>query len=203
MSRSVQIPINFFKAIGEKSHHVRLYWVKWLADYVDELFRPDFIEFFQSEMKGKTLNLETIKEAYDFGMEFFKDGFVFTEEKKPKRTQKKYPENVTEVVRQVLEYLNEKANATYTSNKANTEIIVARLNEGYSISDFKIVIDNKCQQWLNTEQEKYLRPITLFQASKFENYLNEPKKTENAKPKHKSNIEKLSNASNKAKQFFT
>jgi hypothetical protein len=55
---------------------------------------------------------------------------------------------------------------------------------------------------MGTDQQKYLRPITLFQAKKFENYLNEPKLEINVKSKSISSIDKLTNASNKAKQFF-
>jgi uncharacterized phage protein (TIGR02220 family) len=200
--RSLVIPLEFFKAIGDKHHHIRIYWIKWLAEYTDELFRPDFVEFFHSEMKGKNLNLETIKEAHEFGMAFFKDGFNFIEENKPKKINKKHPQDVMDIVNKVIEYLNVRSESTYTTSKANVDCIVARMGEGFTISDFKRVIDKKVEQWVGTEQQKYLRPITLFQAKKFENYLNEPEtKTKDAKRKP-TNIEKLSIAANKAKQFF-
>jgi uncharacterized phage protein (TIGR02220 family) len=51
-------------------------------------------------------------------------------------------------------------------------MISARIEEGYKLEDFKIVIDNMVAKWKGTEWEQYLRPQTLFQASKFENYLN-------------------------------
>ena len=38
--------------------------------------------------------------------------------------------------------------------------------------DFYKVINIKSKQWLNTDMEKYLRPVTLF-SNKFEGYLNE------------------------------
>jgi uncharacterized phage protein (TIGR02220 family) len=197
--KSIIIPLEFFRAIGEKPHPIRIYWIKWLGEYTEHLFRPDFVDFFYSDMKGKSLNLETIKEAYDFGIKFFDDGFNFVEGQKIK---KEYATEIKGICNSVILYLNEKSNSTYTLSKPNMECISARIKEGFTISDFKVVIDNKVSQWLGTEQEKYLRPITLFQAKKFENYLNEPKTTINAKPKHASNIDKLSNASNKAKQFF-
>ena len=49
---------------------------------------------------------------------------------------------------------------------------MARLNEGYSLDDFKQVIEKKVNEWKGTEMEKYLRPETLF-GTKFENYLNQ------------------------------
>jgi uncharacterized phage protein (TIGR02220 family) len=201
--KSIVIPLEFLKAIGEKPHAIRIYWIKWLADYSTELFRNDFIEFFVNDMKGKNINLETIKEAYYFGMKFFEGGFTFVEENKKKRTTKKYPEETTTLINKVLDYLNEKTNSTYSATKTNSELIYARIMEGYSISDFKKVIDIKAEQWIGTEQEKYLRPITLFQVSKFENYLNEPQKQLNGNTKQQSSINKLSNASIKAKQLFS
>ena len=49
------------------------------------------------------------------------------------------------------------------------------MREGFTIEDFKKVIDSKSGEWLNTDFEKYLRPATLF-GGKFENYLNEANK---------------------------
>ena len=40
-----------------------------------------------------------------------------------------------------------------------------------TVDDFKTVIDKKCDEWIGTEWEKYLRPETLF-GTKFEGYLN-------------------------------
>lgn len=72
-----------------------------------------------------------------------------------------------------VEYLNSKAGTKYKSTSKNTtRHIQARLNEGYTLEDFKTVIDKKCSEWLNTDMEKYLCPETLF-GSKFEKYLNQ------------------------------
>lgn len=77
----------------------------------------------------------------------------------------------------VLDYLNEKAGTNYkASSKATQQHINARLAEGFTLDDFRTVIDKKCAEWLGTEWEKYLRPSTLF-GSKFENYLNGKQQT--------------------------
>lgn len=74
---------------------------------------------------------------------------------------------------EIISYLNEKADTHYKSNNKQTmKHINARLNEGFTVDDFKTVIDKKCSEWLGTEYEKYLRPDTLF-AGKFESYLNQ------------------------------
>lgn len=85
-----------------------------------------------------------------------------------------------EAVKEVIDYLNQKAGTKYRSTTAATKRLVgARLKEGFTVDDCKKVIDNKVTDWLNDEKMKnYLRPNTLFQASKFESYLNEvPKKS--------------------------
>lgn len=77
------------------------------------------------------------------------------------------------IYKEAVDYLNEKAGTKYKSNSKNTtKHIKARLNDGYTLEDFKSVIDKKCSEWLNTDMEKYLCPDTLF-GSKFEKYLNQ------------------------------
>ena len=76
----------------------------------------------------------------------------------------------------VIDYLNKKANTNYRASTKNTQSFInARVSEGYTVEDFKKVIDSKSKEWLNTDFEKYLRPATLF-GTKFENYLNEANK---------------------------
>lgn len=83
--------------------------------------------------------------------------------------------------KEIIDYLNEKANKAFKyTAAANKKVIKARWNEGYTLDDFKHVIDTKVQQWLtNDEMSQYLRPATLF-SNKFDSYLNEqPRKIEN------------------------
>jgi predicted phage replisome organizer/uncharacterized phage protein (TIGR02220 family) len=77
-----------------------------------------------------------------------------------------------DVYKYIVDYLNEKtgANYKYTSKKTQS-CIRARLSEKFTKEDFKEVIDKKCDEWIGTEWEKYLRPETLF-GTKFESYLN-------------------------------
>jgi len=77
------------------------------------------------------------------------------------------------IYKEAIDYLNQKAGTKYKSSSKNTtKHIKARLNDGYTLEDFKSVIDKKCSEWLNTDMEKYLCPDTLFGA-KFEKYLNQ------------------------------
>lgn len=73
----------------------------------------------------------------------------------------------------IISYLNEKAHTKYRPSSSKTKTLIkARLNEGFTEDDFKKVIDNKTDEWLNSDMEKYLRPETLF-GTKFESYLNQ------------------------------
>lgn len=83
-------------------------------------------------------------------------------------------------INNIVLFLNDKAGTNYRSSGAVTQKhIKARLNEGFTVDDFKTVIEKKCAEWLGTDMEKYLRPETLF-GTKFESYLNAkiaPKRT--------------------------
>ena len=77
-------------------------------------------------------------------------------------------------VKTIISYLNHKAKKKFShTNKEALKLINGRLNEGRTIDDFEHVIDVKCEEWLDTNMEKYLRPITLFSPSKFETYVNQ------------------------------
>lgn len=81
-----------------------------------------------------------------------------------------------EIYKYIVGYLNEKAGTNYKSSSKKTQTLIhARINEGFTVDDFKKVIDNKCADWLNSDFEKFLRPETLF-GTKFESYLNAPTK---------------------------
>lgn len=74
----------------------------------------------------------------------------------------------------IIEYLNQKSGKSFmATTKATQSLINARLKEGFTIDDFKKVIDIKVKKW-NTDpkMQDYIRPSTLF-GTKFESYLNE------------------------------
>jgi uncharacterized phage protein (TIGR02220 family) len=123
------------------------------------------------------------------------------QQKRPK-TQDDY-----EAVRQeVIDYLNDKTGKKYrTRNKQTKKDIDARLKEGYTYKDFCQVIDNKRKVWKGTQQEIYLRPVTLF-GNKFDSYLNEhpqnPKLSMHLKiSNHVTKAERYNNAINDADEI--
>lgn len=97
----------------------------------------------------------------------------------PKENKSKYSAECEEII----SYLNSKAGTHYRNVDSNRKLITARMKEGYTVEDFKTVIDKKCDEWKGTDMQQFIRPVTLFQASKFENYMNAP-----AKPKKQASI---------------
>jgi uncharacterized phage protein (TIGR02220 family) len=72
----------------------------------------------------------------------------------------------------VIDYLNNKAGTQYRYVNSSRKLIDARLKE-FTKQDMFEVIAKKCDEWKGTEMARYLRPSTLFNATKFEEYLNQ------------------------------
>lgn len=76
---------------------------------------------------------------------------------------------------EIIEHLNRVCGTSYkATTKKTQQLIVARLEEGFTLDDFKLVIDKQFKKWVGTEWQQYLRPNTLFNGEKFEGYLNAP-----------------------------
>ncbi|EDN8810076.1 DNA replication protein [Listeria monocytogenes] len=88
--------------------------------------------------------------------------------------KKRKLDDLSEKASVIVDYLNQKTGTKYKASSQKTKKhISARLGEGFSVDDFKKVIDIKTAEWLNdTNMRKYLRPETLF-GTKFESYLNQ------------------------------
>jgi len=78
------------------------------------------------------------------------------------------------IYEEVINHLNNALSSKYQhKTDATRKHIKARVNEGFTLNNFKTVIDKKVAQWKgDTKMGQYLRPETLF-GTKFEGYLNE------------------------------
>lgn len=102
----------------------------------------------------------------------------------------KEKEIYTKEIAEIVSYLNEKANVHYRPNTQKTKQLITKLlKDNFTVEDFKLVIDKKCQEWMGTEQEKFLRPETLF-SNKFEGYLNQNIVVTDTEPKPLTEEEK-------------
>ncbi len=92
-----------------------------------------------------------------------------------KKRSKPEPKNHPEEIKQIIDYFNRVCGTSYRSqSEATAKLINARLNEGFTVEDFCMVIDKKYTEWKNNSDYcKYIRPQTLFRPSHFENYLNQ------------------------------
>jgi len=86
-------------------------------------------------------------------------------------TTKKVRKKEENIYSEVLAYLNEKTGSKFRAIDAHKKFISARSAEGFSLEDFKTVIDKKSAEWVGTDMQMYLRPSTLF-GTKFDSYLN-------------------------------
>lgn len=101
-----------------------------------------------------------------------------------KEEDKEKDNNIYVPYKEIISYLNEKTGKKLRWDvKSNQKEIKARFNEGYTLDDFKTVIDKKYNEWGRkpTKEELqrgvkdmriYLRPKTLFGCN-FDDYLNQ------------------------------
>ena len=76
--------------------------------------------------------------------------------------------------RQVLDFLNAKAGKAYQPVPANLELILARMKDGATDAQLRQVVAKKCREWGGDEKmAEYLRPATLFNRTKFAQYVGE------------------------------
>ena len=77
---------------------------------------------------------------------------------------------------QIVDYLNRAGRTNYKhTTKTTRNHIKARCNEGYTLEDFKAMVDSRWKAWeSDLKMCQYLQPSTLF-GLKFENYLQEHK----------------------------
>ena len=81
---------------------------------------------------------------------------------------------VGDPARDILMFLNEKAHRKYRPTVANLRLIRARLAEGFSPDEMRQVVAKKCREWqADQTMRTYLRPATLFNATKFSQYSGE------------------------------
>lgn len=97
------------------------------------------------------------------------------EEEEEKKEKRECPPPQEEIpFSQIVNHLNAAAGKQFkASSKKTRDLIKARIKEGFTLDDFKKVIDIKVPEWINDpKMDVYLRPETLF-SNKFESYLNQ------------------------------
>lgn len=74
----------------------------------------------------------------------------------------------------ILDYLNERSGKSFQHVDSNLKLIKARLKEGHKEETIYAVLERKIKEWENNpKMAQYIRPATLFNAEKFNNYVGE------------------------------
>ena len=106
---------------------------------------------------------------------------------------------VTDQAKQVLTYLNQQTGSRYQVSKTSMEHIRARLGEGFSAEELKLVVDYTNEKWsADLQMATYLRPTTLFLPSKFPGYLQAATKWNEAGRPARRNGEWVSSTASRA-----
>lgn len=147
------------------------------------------VEVFPKYVKTSTI----VKKRNEILIEkvFVQDAIKVVEEvlkiqpvKKAPRQPRVEPKTNENLIEQIIDYLNECTGKSYKSNsKIAISNINARLKDGYTLDDFKKVIQVKSTKWIGSKMEDYLTPNTLF-GTKFESYLNENLNTPKTKQEY-------------------
>lgn len=101
--------------------------------------------------------------------------------KKKNKNENKKKNDYNDICKEVMNFLNLTTNSNFKHSDNNYKFIIARLNEDFTLEDFKRVIEIKNEEWGNDPYwNKFLRPQTLF-STKFESYLNQKSGAKNEK----------------------
>lgn len=77
-----------------------------------------------------------------------------------------------DIAEKVIKYLNDKTGSKFRATPSHKKFIDARIAEGATPQDLIAVINRKCLEWLDDPKfSRYLRPSTLFNATKFNDYV--------------------------------
>lgn len=163
----MNIPADMLAEIDEAAEELfssRSSAVRWLYRHKWSKSTSDCINLHQPE--SPCITLHTPGEDQDT-----RAGTDRNECKKNELYTSAKPSLPSDMVKRVTARLNDKAGTSYRPSGAKLrELVQARVNDGATEDDFNTVIDKKCAEWLGTDMQRYLRPLTLF-GPKFDQYL--------------------------------
>ena len=136
-----------------------------------------FLKYLESEhqieqQKSNVTTLITLTNYETYNETDTKTGSRRAADEQQTDTNKNEKNEKKETCREIIDFFNSKTGKSYKhTTDATQQAVNGRLAEGYTVDDFKKVIDSKVSEWQGTEHEKYLTPSTLFRPSNFEKYL--------------------------------
>jgi len=74
---------------------------------------------------------------------------------------------------EVLNFLNQRAGKNFRVTETNLDFISARLKDDISTDQLRAIVVHKVREWKGGDMDRNLRPATLFNKTKCEQYLGE------------------------------
>jgi len=159
---------------GEKIENLELTIVEGVEISLDADFEQTC-----SGAGGETQQCSTYKLARDHDSQILQDFANMGtpeqfEETKRRMTNKANNADAAEIIT----YLNTATGSQFrTTAKANLALVNARMKEGATGDDLKLIIDHKNEQWgTDAKMREHLCPETLFRAGHYEKYINAARK---------------------------
>lgn len=202
--KTVQLPIAFLEQI--RSSEYSSIWLRWICQYGEQVQDPFFMQKIIKNEAPISYEITNMEKAYELGKPFI-SMMVFSKAKKQSSKQLVKAEKMTDQAKKVLSYLNTKTGIEFGKKNPIPQLspIIKILKTGYTVEDCITVIDKKYDEWKDTDFEQYLRPSTLFNEHKFENYLTQPIKRNGNRSTAESaagHIETVGDAVAKAHDFI-
>lgn len=165
---------NYFAKLYKVSPQAISKWIKALENrnYITITYIKNGNAIAKRIIKMVSTDIDRVSTTVEGGINYSLEGYQHRIKENNTSNNNTRINNIY-IVEQVIDYLNEVVGSKYKSTTRTTrDKINARLNEGFTVEDFKTVIDKKAKEWGGTAFEQYLRPETLF-GTKFESYLNQ------------------------------
>ena len=164
--------LSFLKAFYNK--YVELFHLDICHDSVTPLQAPSKSLRSNENEKEKENENEKEKKTFLSGQpDIACEKILFADKEQAKHGKAEQSTSSLSQASDILNFLNEKTKCRFRHEDTNLKLITARLKSGASADECRAVIARKFRDWHGTEMQKYLRPATLFNATKFEQYLGE------------------------------
>lgn len=149
---------------------------KAVENALNKYQKSDLVHEFCDFYKTESFHIDNIEYTYPIDTLSIE---VKDKDKDKEQEKEKNADNL-KAHEEIIKYLNKKLKKRYRlTTDGTTDLIDARIKEGFTVEDFKSVIDIKYDAWIYDDKMcRNLRPKTLFSGEYFEGYLNEVIKPE-------------------------
>lgn len=161
---NVRITIQYLLSCGLMEQDDNTYFLPYAAENIgSECASAERVRNYRDRQKALHCNTDVTEEKR-----------LCNVEKEIEKEKDKDIDNMSGEIKEIVDYLNQVCGTKYQSSSEKTKkLIRARLNEKFTVEDFKAVIDKKYFEWHDDpKMSQFLRPETLF-GTKFEGYLNQ------------------------------